>query len=369
MESDAKMNLDHLHNQFIWLPDGPVDFDRCFLFGAGVLGSKVKALLEFYGVDVLGFVDNNSDLWGSLKDGVPVLRPDEMSRNEESYKVVVSSMYYPAIFLQLRRMGLERDTLRVCVRSNLSGPAEFCPWLYESFRRSINSTYNDLADKESQKTFSSLIYAIIQGDYGYLLLSAYPQYAHPTVKAEYGDIVIDVGAMNGDTSLMFADAVGDGGKVYAFEPSNENHLWMLERLSYCDAAGTVIPIKHGLWDEDTELSFSTNFSEPGCHQVTEKGESRIQVLKLDSFVAQQGLTKVSLIKSDVEGAEPYVLSGAKETIRRFKPKLQISIYHQIEHLWKIKEQIDCIQPGYRYYVGQHTLRGTETVLYCLFPRA
>jgi len=34
-----------------------------------------------------------------------------------------------------------------------------------------------------------------------------------------GDIVIDIRAFNGETAIVFADAVGKTGKVYAFEPN------------------------------------------------------------------------------------------------------------------------------------------------------
>ncbi|QFY88677.1 FkbM family methyltransferase [Magnetovirga frankeli] len=359
------MSLHALSNHYLWLPDGPVTFRRAVLFGAGLLGSKVKALLEYYGVEVLAFVDNNEQLWGTQKDGVPVLSPHDLSGYGDC-RIIVSSMYFDSIFMQLRRMGFDTTIGRVCVRSNLAGAAEFRPWVYEKVRDEIDSILVGLADDESRRVFSSLIHSIGKGDYGFLSLSTYPQYAHPQVRAKEGDRVIDVGAMNGDTSLMFADFVGDEGKVYAFEPSEENYPWMIEKLQASGIGQRVAPVKMGLWDKRAELRFSTEHSEPGCHQITEHGESLIHVVSLDSFVEKEGLDRVSLIKSDVEGAEPQVLAGAAGTIREFRPKLQISIYHQVEHLWEIKQQIDAIQPGYCYFVGQHSLKGTETVLYAVF---
>ena len=57
---------------------------------------------------------------------------------------------------------------------------------------------------------------------------------------------------------------------------------------------------------------------------------------------------------DVEGAEPDLLLGAKNTIRRYRPKLMISAYHQADHLFEIPELIRAMVPDYKLYVRNHT---------------
>ena len=61
-----------------------------------------------------------------------------------------------------------------------------------------------------------------------------------------------------------------------------------------------------------------------------------------------------LIKMDVEGAEPDLLLGAKNTIRRYRPKLMISAYHQADHLFEIPELIRAMVPDYKLYVRNHS---------------
>jgi hypothetical protein len=44
-------------------------------------------------------------------------------------------------------------------------------------------------------------------------------------------------------------------------------------------------------------------------------------MSLDDFVLDSKLSRVDFVKMDVEGAELAVLTGARDTIRHFRPKL------------------------------------------------
>ena len=41
------------------------------------------------------------------------------------------------------------------------------------------------------------------------------------------------------------------------------------------------------------------------------------------------------INFDIEGSELNALQGSKKTFVKYKPDIAISIYHKVEHLWKI----------------------------------
>ena len=66
---------------------------------------------------------------------------------------------------------------------------------------------------------------------------------------------------------------------------------------------------------------------------------------------------------DIEGAETSALNGAIETIKRFKPKLAIAIYHSLVDMYKIPELILSLNLGYEIFIDHFTLHEEETVCY------
>jgi len=75
--------------------------------------------------------------------------------------------------------------------------------------------------------------------------------------------------------------------------------------------------------------------------------------------------KVNTIKMDIEGSEIEAIKGAKETILRYCPKLQICVYHKMDDLWNIPLLIRSINPKYKFYLGHHSQNIFDTLLYAI----
>lgn len=144
-----------------------------------------------------------------------------------------------------------------------------------------------------------------------------------------GTTIIDVGANFGFHSLEFSDLVGDEGKVYSFEP---------QRLVYYQLCGNVIlngraniyTNNVALSDEITILKMENlqydsnepiNIGNAHLDACTHLAYNMVDVNTLDSF----NIENVSVLKIDVQGYEPKVLDGAKETIFKNKPIIFIEV--------------------------------------------
>jgi len=148
-----------------------------------------------------------------------------------------------------------------------------------------------------------------------------------------GTVVFDIGANVGHFTVAFARAVGETGRVYAFEPNPR----MVARLSSHIALNrlqnvTVVSMALGDQSASMELSVPPG-DDPGSgtlladwrrdHQVE---THRVPVERLDDYVRHNQIGRVDFIKLDVEGFEPRVLAGAEETIRRFRPRMLVEVF-------------------------------------------
>lgn len=171
-----------------------------------------------------------------------------------------------------------------------------------------------------------------------------------------GDTVLDVGANIGTHTLAFAHAVGASGRVYAFEPRAEI-FGLLEAavtangLANVTARQAAVGASEGFLSAPTlHTDDSVNFGALSLvHEMAQAvaagaaGEGDADAVPMTTIDAL-GLADCRLIKIDVEGAEPSVLEGARDTIARFRPVLYAEC-NSVEIALAIKRFYDSI--GYR----------------------
>jgi len=186
------------------------------------------------------------------------------------------------------------------------------------------------------------------------------------IKAEEGDVVIDAGGCYGDTALYFAHEVGENGKVYSFEFLPENLVVFEQNMSLNpELSDRINLVKMPLWSKSGEQLFVEG-SGPGTRVVpnaSHLGATRVETIMIDDLVSSEKLDHVDFIKMDIEGAELESLRGAENTIRQFRPKLAISVYHKFNDLWEIPQYIDSLGLGYRFALRHFTIHAEETVLF------
>ncbi|MBU3564450.1 FkbM family methyltransferase [Polynucleobacter sp. MWH-HuK1] len=137
-------------------------------------------------------------------------------------------------------------------------------------------------------------------------------------------VVLDIGAH----SLRFAWLVGNGGKVYAFEPTNYAFK-KLQRNVALNKFTNLHLYQVALSNQSQPLqkiSYRASWKTNGS-QTQES--SVVDFIRLDDWAAQQSLSKLDFIKIDVDGNEYAVFDGARELLRKFKPILiaEVGAYH------------------------------------------
>jgi len=184
------------------------------------------------------------------------------------------------------------------------------------------------------------------------------------IEASPGDVVIDAGGCWGDTALYFADKIGDKGKVYTFEFIPNNIKILEQNLSLNRGLEKNIQlIKKPVWDKSNLKVYFKDFGPASRISFDEfKGYTgTTETMAIDDLC--KDMDKVDFIKMDIEGAEPYALEGAKNTIMKFKPKLAIAIYHSMNDFINIPLWILNLNLGYRIYMGHYTINEEETVIF------
>jgi len=181
-----------------------------------------------------------------------------------------------------------------------------------------------------------------------------------TVSPETSDYVLDIGACYGETSLWFSGMVGESGYVWAFEPDDVNYTILGENIRRNNIKNIQI-VKKGAYNKNTQLSFDARGT--GSKIVEQKGGNIVDVIKVDDFVEEQKIRRVNYVKMDIEGAERFAVEGMKDTIRRFKPSLALSVYHLSEDIVNIPKLVLGIFPHYRVYLDHFSSNFPETVMF------
>lgn len=154
-----------------------------------------------------------------------------------------------------------------------------------------------------------------------------------------GDAVIDIGANIGALSLVFARAVGEAGRVYAFEPEAANLALLKKNVKANRFEEIVSIVPKAVGPRAGVVRLYLSDYNPGDHRVYDpemamqhhglQGERydkirsryrqsvEVPCVTIDGFFAEaQERRKMRLLKMDVQGAEGGVLMGARRLLER-----------------------------------------------------
>ncbi len=193
----------------------------------------------------------------------------------------------------------------------------------------------------------------------------FDQYQDEGFRVQPGDVIIDAGGFIGDTAALFCAKTGGDCQVHAFELLDESIALFHYNTALNGITDRVVLNKLALSDHSHGSLLLKQAKLQGATSV-QSGDGpgeRIPTITLDDYVASRGLERVDLIKMDIEGSEIPALRGALQTIRRFRPKLALCLYHKWDDVLTIPRFIAELGIPYRFNFKWVQLpQGWEAVL-------
>jgi FkbM family methyltransferase len=137
--------------------------------------------------------------------------------------------------------------------------------------------------------------------------------------------VIDIGANIGNHTIFFATYVFN--TVYSFEPNTKNYSLLCENCKLNGLEKKIKPYNIAISDKNENYKTFDFIGNMGRSYIEENpihGDGITK--KIDDFI----FNNIGLIKIDVEGYEPKVLIGAKNTIELHSPEIVLECNYEYE---------------------------------------
>ncbi len=223
----------------------------------------------------------------------------------------------------------------------------------------INKAYN-LFTGESKRIYSACISFMLTGNLETLfsVTTGKDETFNRILKPGKSETYLDIGAYRGDTVKEFLHYSSGGyNEIIAAEPDIKNFRKLTEA---CGNLKNFTAVNAAVSDRCGKVYFADKAGRQSS--ISEKGKE-IDCITVDEICRNKNVT---YIKADSEGEEAKIMCGARETILRCKPKLNIALYHRSEDIFKLPLLISEICPDYRFEIRRHPyIPCWDMNLYCV----
>ncbi len=299
------------------------------------IGALCKKIMEHFGFTAkqypnIIFCDKMGE---SLDDylGFPIITPQQLLQQYQNIDVIISTFHYKE---EIKNFLIENA------------------W-------------------EKEKIYLSDVILSFLPNNQYTGLDVQNQYFDECVHFGENEVFLDIGVLNGDSSFLFSKHCPNYKQIYLFEPTKKSYE-KAEKLLKSRGVERFELFNVGIYSEKTTLNFLDDDTMPESNQISENGTITIHVDTLDHFFlhnSTKNLLPPTFIKMDIEGAELAALKGGAKTIKKYKPKLAISMYHKPEDMIEIPAYILSLVPEYKLYLRHYSTNDCETVLYAVMDES
>ncbi|MCQ2461800.1 MAG: FkbM family methyltransferase [Clostridia bacterium] len=330
------------------------------LYGMGNGADMVFDVLDGIGVTVSDVFASDNFVRGHSFHGFRVLKYADICEKYDDFLILMTFAVHDKDTMErVKQMSEQHELLSPTVP--VAGKGLFTLDYIKENEALFDRAFGLLADEKSRFDFISVLNFKISGKVKYLFdcESEKAQLYSTVFPLREDEIIVDLGAYDGDTIREFT-AVTNGKyrKIYAFEPDEKNFRKLQKNTEDME---NISLFNIGAWDCEQTLYFS---KKAGRNSHTSEKQNGVPVLfnSVDNVIDGE----VTFIKMDIEGAESRALSGAAQTIKKYKPKLYVCAYHRNEDAFALPIKINELCGEYKIYYRHHPyIPAWESNFYCV----
>jgi FkbM family methyltransferase len=181
-------------------------------------------------------------------------------------------------------------------------------------------------------------------------------------RVKKGDTVFDVGANVGLVTIPASKIVGEGGRVYSFEPHPKTfeELTRMIALNSCKNIHTEnVAVSSSEGTQDFYYVENHKLNSLGPIEDKTYGENkvmRVPTITIDGYCNSHNISRIDFLKIDVEGFEYDVLKGASQMLtKKAIGCIQFEMHHEdrkiIDLLKNHDYQLEEHPKGFNWYAS------------------
>lgn len=343
------------------------------VFGIGAISYPIiSSIINLTDIKIDFLSDNDQTKWGkTFHNDLKCISPTELEKYKDDIVILITTQHYKKIYQQLLKQGFQK--IFVITEYRLLNDSFFKNQQnIRKIKENVLKVMDILDDERSKEIMITLIknwFDFDIAEIGYEDIYSQDHYfPDGVVLLNEDEVFVDAGAYIGDTLLEFIEKTnGKFNSYIAFELDSQNFNEMENAVNKMqpEIKNKIKLNNCAILDKEQEINYESGAhgSQSSCVNVQSSTINTGKAVTLSNILKNH---KITFIKMDIEGAEVKALSGAEQIIKIQKPKLAISIYHNIEHLWAIPLYLKHIVPEYKIFLRHHSPLEYETVCYAIY---
>lgn len=332
------------------------DENPVFIWGTGALARSVYQYCKAYGIHPAGCFVNIPEKGECRLQGLKRYTLEELLQAYNKFSVIIGHSDYAKGVEQLKNVPQVVTTY--CLSSVCYGKGNrISEEFIEENDVLLSEIYNGL-DDFSKNCLHSYFESRVNDDAS-CMFSYFKDninyYSNDVLQLGNEEVLLDVGACVGASIWMFLDAVQSQYKgIVALEPEKSDFEVLHNEIEKRNLKDVVLK-NVCAYHKNGYVKFAGD-SEQGVIDEMAQNYSMCEARTIDSLCDEIELASdISIIKINFAVSVPEILEGAKELIRRNKPKIIIRIGFDetvlAETYRAVKRLDDTYKPWFRYSIG------------------